>query len=207
MPAFLGVLIARASRQDDGVSGNIALFKLAVDSNLPAASQAVSEAAGTARKAPAATAPPTGEGPATGDKPAAALNGAPLTTTVAMRVVLASGEQLERHFNLQLPLLFPPEAGQASTEPADVFQSKDVRKAVALWYYTVKARQLLSTRRGSRGLQRGIAAFKSYFETAARECGDEKKMLAEVSLWDQLVDVKIEALAKNRRESSLCVVM
>jgi len=128
-----------------------------------------------------------------------------------MRVVLANGERLERHYTLDLPLMLTPTlaGGRANApERADIFQSNGARKAVALWYYTEKAKQLLRARRDSRGLHRGVAAFKSYFEAAARECGDERNMLAEVALWDQLVEVKTETLTKGKKgKGSACAIM
>jgi len=90
-----------------------------------------------------------------------------------------------------------------------VFQTEGARKAVALWYYTETAKQLLRKQHLGRGLQREVGAFKAYFEAAARSCGDEHAMLAEVALWDQLVEVKVEQLAKEskKRRPSACAIM
>jgi len=127
---------------DGGCGGSLALFRLSVDRHL---STRPADGIGAARGAPHATA----------SKVAAAgggvLPGAPLRTSIAMRVELASGERIERHYSIELPLLLPPPsapgaasasaaAAAAAEPPTDVFQTEGARKAVALWYYTETVR-------------------------------------------------------------------
>eukprot|EP00966_Prymnesium_polylepis_P317283 7330463-Prymnesium_polylepis.1 len=96
---------------DGGCGGSLALFRLSVDRHL---STRPADGIGAARGAPHATA----------SKVAAAgggvLPGAPLRTSIAMRVELASGERIERHYSIELPLLLPPPSapGAASASAA-----------------------------------------------------------------------------------------
>jgi hypothetical protein len=89
---------------------------------------------------------------------------------------------------------------------ADEFETASVRKAVALYYYTLKAKQLLRARRDSSALQREISQFKAYFEGAAAAC-DDPSLLSEVALWDQLVEVKRDNLARQKRNRGACAIL
>lgn len=140
-----------------------------------------------------------------------------VTTNVAMRVDAAGGGRRVAHYTVDIPCVRPKERDDGRgfsshycdsdlrppAEFKDVFQTKAIRKAVALWYYTEFSRHLLRAHRSSSGLERRIVMFKEYFEAASRAVSDDA-MLKEVALWDQLVDIKQESLKRNSR---CCSVM
>lgn len=129
-------------------------------------------------------------------------------TTVALSVENAAGERLSRHFTLELPCvprrpreepnkLMGAKHDDWPPDFVDVFQTKSVEKAVALWHYARFSKELLETHRASAGLKARVITFKQYFEAAAARVGDNE-MLKEVSLWDQLVEIKEENLRRNK---------
>lgn len=131
-----------------------------------------------------------------------------VTTTLAMRVETGSGHQRVVHYTVNLPCVFRKcHSKKVGDDPTldfrDDFQTPSIRKAIALWHYTVFAKSLLRRTR-SYGLEHEVMKFKAYFEETAKAVGDPD-MEKEVALWDQLVEIKRDDLKKNKNKS--CCVM